>query len=64
MFGFGELPRTGSPQVRSYELFSVTCQDTDNGVQSEIAVGDSITALGNFDDGGDLGVDLKGLRGG
>lgn len=43
----------------SYELFSVTCQDMDNSVLSEVTVGDPITVLRNFDHGGDLGVDLK-----
>lgn len=42
-----------------YEFLSVTCHDMDNDVLSALTVGDSITVIGDFDDGGDLGVDLK-----
>lgn len=45
-----------------FEILSVTCHDMDNDVLSELTVGDDITVIGNFEDGGDLGVDLEKCR--
>ena len=45
-----------------YELFSVTCHNMDNGVLSTLAVGNPITVIGDFKDGGDLGVDLQDCK--
>ena len=42
-----------------YEFLSVTCHGMDNDVLSTLTVGNPIAVVGDFDDGGDLGVDLK-----
>ncbi len=42
-----------------YEFLSVTCYDMDTDVLAELNVGDPVTVIGDFGDGGDLGVTLK-----
>lgn len=45
-----------------FEFLSVTCHDMDNDVLSKLTVGSAIKVIGDFDDGGDLGVDLKNCK--
>lgn len=45
-----------------FEFLSVTCHDMSNDVLSKLSVGSAIKVIGDFDDGGDLGVDLKNCR--
>lgn len=45
-----------------FEIFSVTCHDMPTDVLSTLQVGSSIKVIGDFDDGGDLGVDLKNCK--
>lgn len=45
-----------------FEFLSVTCHDMSTDVLSALSVGDSITVIGDFDDGGDLGVQMKNCK--
>lgn len=45
-----------------FEFLSVTCHDMSNDVLAELTAGDQVTVIGDFDDGGDLGVDLKDCK--
>lgn len=45
-----------------FEFLSVTCHDMSNDVLSKLTVGNAIKVIGDFDDGGDLGVDLKNCK--
>lgn len=45
-----------------FEFLTVTCHDMDNDVLAKLAVGSAIKVIGDFDDGGDLGVDLKNCK--
>lgn len=42
-----------------FELFTVNCNGQSSKDVSKIKKGDKITVIGEFDDGGDLGVELK-----
>ncbi len=42
-----------------FEFFTVNCSGMSNEELATLTVGDDVTAVGKFDDGGDLGVDLK-----
>lgn len=42
-----------------FEFLSVTCHDMSTDVLSTLDAGKKVTVIGDFDDGGDLGVDLK-----
>lgn len=42
-----------------FEILSVSCYDIPNADLSSVTVGQTITVVGDFDDGGDLGVDVK-----
>lgn len=42
-----------------FELLTVTCHDMSTDVLSTLSAGSKVTVIGDFDDGGDLGVDLK-----
>jgi hypothetical protein len=41
-----------------YELLSVHCYDIPNDQLTKVSKGDTVTVIGRFDDGGDLGVDI------
>lgn len=45
-----------------FEIFSVTCHDMSTDVLSTLQVGRAVTVVGDFDDGGDLGVDLTNCK--
>lgn len=45
-----------------FEFLSVTCHDMDTQVLSTLNVGNPVKVIGDFDDGGDLGVDLKNCK--
>lgn len=42
-----------------YSFLTVNCNDMSKGELSTLTVGNDVTAIGGFDDGGDLGVELK-----
>lgn len=42
-----------------YSFLTVNCNDMSKGELSTLTVGNKVTAVGGFDDGGDLGVELK-----
>jgi hypothetical protein len=42
-----------------YSFLSVNCNDMSKKALSKLTVGNEVTAVGKFDDGGDLGVELK-----
>lgn len=42
-----------------YEFFTVNCDDQPSKVVSSMNKGQNITVVGDFEDGGDLGVELK-----
>jgi hypothetical protein len=41
-----------------FVLWTVNCDDQSSGVAAGIKKGESLTVLGNFEDGGDLGIEL------
>lgn len=45
-----------------FEFLSVTCHDMSTDVLSTLSAGNPVTVIGDFDDGGDLGVDLKNCK--
>ncbi|KQX75265.1 hypothetical protein ASD10_08805 [Aeromicrobium sp. Root472D3] len=42
-----------------YSFLTVNCNDMSKKALSKLTVGNEVTAIGKFDDGGDLGVELK-----
>ncbi|MXG88500.1 OB-fold protein [Nocardioides flavescens] len=42
-----------------YEIFTVNCNDMSTDELATLNKGDAVTVLGDFDDGGDLGVEIK-----
>jgi hypothetical protein len=45
-----------------FELLSVSCRDMSQDVLSTLKTGASVTVIGDFDDGGDLGVELNNCK--
>lgn len=45
-----------------FDFLSVTCHDMDTQALSTLNVGSPVKVIGDFDDGGDLGVDLKNCK--
>lgn len=43
-----------------FVLFTVNCDDQSNKVAAKVKVGSEVTATGDFEDGGDLGVEMHG----
>ncbi len=42
-----------------YEFLYVNCHDVDNDELASLSVGQNVTVIGQFDDGGDLGVEVN-----
>jgi|1185.fasta_scaffold11922_2 hypothetical protein len=42
-----------------FEFLTVNCHDMSNSQLAKLKKGDDVTAVGKFDDGGDLGVEVK-----
>jgi hypothetical protein len=45
-----------------FEIWTVNCDDQSSGEVSALAKGDDIVVAGEFEDGGDLGVELKACK--
>jgi len=45
-----------------FEITTVNCDDQTPSVAAKIKKGDRLTVLGEFEDGGDLGIELKGCK--
>ena len=47
---------------RQFAILTVNCKDLSSDEVSSLKRGDDITVVGEFDDGGDLGVEIKDCK--
>ena len=45
-----------------FVLWTVNCDDQTNKVAAKVKVGSKVTATGDFEDGGDLGIEMHGCK--